>query len=165
MWGLAVFKHAKNASDLHFLCGPSLTTGRPTEHFFGLRKKSSGEYHPRRPHVGPRTGLLAFQLTRGNETHGSPSPFPLWSERTPMTVIVVATIYPEPKHRAEVITALESTIARVHAEDEGCELYALHEGEDRLVMIEKWSSPDTLTAHGKGDAFAELSKQLEGKLA
>jgi quinol monooxygenase YgiN len=81
-----------------------------------------------------------------------------------MTVIVVATIYPEPKRRAEVIAALESTIARVHAEDEGCELYALHEGEDRLVMIEKWSSPDTLTAHGKGDAFAELSKQLEGKL-
>src|SRR5450830_1284576 len=29
---------------------------------------------------------------------------------------------------------------------------------------EKRSSPDTLTAHGKGDAFAELSKQLEGKL-
>ena len=43
-------------------------------------------------------------------------------------------------------------------------MYALHESEDRLVMIEKWSSPDTLTAHGKGDAFAELSKQREGKL-
>ena len=81
-----------------------------------------------------------------------------------MSVIVVATIYPAPEYRAEVIAALESTIARVHAEDEGCELYALHEGEDRLVMIEKWSSPDTLTAHGKGDAFEELSKQLDGKL-
>ena len=81
-----------------------------------------------------------------------------------MSVIVVATIYPAPEHRTEVITAFESTVARVNAEDEGCELYALHEGEDRLVMIEKWSSPDTLTAHGKGDAFEELSKQLDGKL-
>ena len=81
-----------------------------------------------------------------------------------MTVIVVATIYPRPEHRTEVIAALESTIARVHAEDEGCGLYALHEGEDRLVMIEKWGSPDELTAHGRGDAFAELSTQLDGKL-
>lgn len=81
-----------------------------------------------------------------------------------MSVIVVATIYPAPEHRAEVIAAFESAVARVNAEDAGCELYALHEGEDRLVMIEKWSSSDTLTAHGKGDAFAELSKQLDGKL-
>ncbi len=82
-----------------------------------------------------------------------------------MTVIVVATIYPEPTHRADVIAAVESTIARVHAEDAGCELYALHEGEDRLVMIEKWTSPDALTAHGNGDAFARLGAQLEGKLS
>ena len=31
-------------------------------------------------------------------------------------------------------------------------------------MIEKWGSPDELTAHGRGDAFAELSTQLDGKL-
>lgn len=81
-----------------------------------------------------------------------------------MSVIVVATIYPAPEHRAEVIVALESTIARVHAEDEGCELYALHESEDRLIMIEKWTGSNVLAAHEKGDAFAELSQQLDGKL-
>ena len=81
-----------------------------------------------------------------------------------MTVVVVATALPKPEHRDEVIAVFESAIARVHAEDDGCELYALHEGRDRLVMIEKWASQEALAVHAKGPALVELGKGLAGKL-
>ena len=45
-----------------------------------------------------------------------------------MSVIVVATAFPSPEHRAEVIAAFEAAIAQVHDEEPGCELYALQEG-------------------------------------
>jgi quinol monooxygenase YgiN len=79
-----------------------------------------------------------------------------------MAVVVVATIRPLPDRRAEVIAALEAVIARVHAEDEGCLLYALHEGPDRLVVIEKWLTGEALAAHGRGGAITELGKRLDG---
>lgn len=81
-----------------------------------------------------------------------------------MTVVVVATIVPLPEHRDEVIAAFTETIAKVHAE-EGCELYALHQGRDRLVMVEKWASPEALGTHSKGAALAALNPQLAGKVA
>jgi quinol monooxygenase YgiN len=80
-----------------------------------------------------------------------------------MSVIVVATVTPLPEHRDAVIAAIEAAIPKVHAED-GCELYALHEGKDRLVMIEKWTSPELLQAHGQGEALKELHDAQEGKL-
>lgn len=81
-----------------------------------------------------------------------------------MTVIVVATVTPLPEHRAEVIELFEATIARVHTE-QGCELYALHEGADELLMIEKWSGAEQLEQHSSGRALADLGPQLDGKLA
>lgn len=81
-----------------------------------------------------------------------------------MSVIVVATVHPVPEHRAAVIAAFEDTIASVHAEDDGCQLYALHEGDDRLVMIEKWASQEALTSHSRGSALSELTSRLDGKL-
>lgn len=81
-----------------------------------------------------------------------------------MSVVVVATAQPKPEHRDEVIALFESVIARVHADDEGCELYSLHEGPDRLVMIEKWASQEALATHAKGPALAELTSGLAGKL-
>ena len=56
-----------------------------------------------------------------------------------MSVVVVVTAFPVPEHRAEVVAAFEAAIARVHDEP-GVELYALHEGQGRLVMIEKYGS-------------------------
>jgi quinol monooxygenase YgiN len=82
-----------------------------------------------------------------------------------MSVVVVATLYPRPENRADVVAALEDTIAVVHAQDEGCELYALHEGVDRLVIIEKWVSQDALDTHGRGSAVAELGGRLRDKMA
>ena len=82
-----------------------------------------------------------------------------------MTVVVVATIFPLPEHRADVISLYEEAIARVHAEDEGCELYALHEDAESLVMIEKWTSAEALQSHGRGAALADMRPKLDGKLA
>src|ERR1039458_2330713 len=88
-------------------------------------------------------------------------------------VVVVATIRPLPEHRAEVIAAMEKVIADVHADDDGCLLYALHEGDDRLVMVEKWSSAEALAEQSRGPALAdpprgpalaELSQALAGRL-
>ncbi len=81
-----------------------------------------------------------------------------------MSVTVVATIIPVPEHRAEVVAVFEALIPAVHANDEGCELYSLHEGEDRLVMIEKWGSLELLQAHGAGPLLKQLGADLDGKI-
>ena len=81
-----------------------------------------------------------------------------------MSVTIVATFIPIPEHRAEVIAAFEEAITSVHADDEGCELYALQEGDDRVVLIEKWASPEAIKAHSKSPALAVLVSCLEGKL-
>lgn len=80
-----------------------------------------------------------------------------------MSVVVVATIYPKPEQRDFVINAFEQAIPVVHSEG-GCELYALHEGKDRLVMIEKWSSQQALDEHSKGAALKTLTAAFQGRL-
>jgi|ERR1700691_439610 quinol monooxygenase YgiN len=81
-----------------------------------------------------------------------------------MSVVVVATAFPVPEHRAGVVAAFETAIARVHDAEPGTELYALHEGKDRLVMIEKYASQEAFAAHGGSQALAGLRADLEGKL-
>ena len=66
--------------------------------------------------------------------------------------VVVVTAFPVPEHRAEVIAAFETAIARVHGEP-GVELYTPHEGRDRLVMMEKYESERARTEHAKGAAW------------
>lgn len=82
-----------------------------------------------------------------------------------MSLVVVATLFPKPEFRNEVLQALEEVIGRVHAEDAGCLKYSLAEGPDRLVMIEKWASQDDLQAHSVSPAFQALTAALEGKMA
>lgn len=81
-----------------------------------------------------------------------------------MSLVLVATIVPKPEHRDEVIAAITDAVASVHGED-GCELYALHQAADRLVIIEKWASPEALSAHRKAPALAALGPALAGKVA
>jgi len=81
-----------------------------------------------------------------------------------MSVVVVATIVPAAEHRDEVIAAIKETIGQVHDED-GCELYALNEAPDRLIMIEKWASAEALAVHGRGANLAALNPKLAGKVA
>ena len=80
-----------------------------------------------------------------------------------MSVVVVATITPLLEYRDEVIAAFTETIPQVHAED-GCELYALHQAEDRLIMVEKWASREALATHSKGAALAAMNPKLAGKV-
>lgn len=80
------------------------------------------------------------------------------------SVVVVATVRPHPEERDAVMASFGAAIARVHAEDDGCELYALHDGGDHLVMIEKWTSRAALDAHARGGAVQELDAAVEGKL-
>jgi quinol monooxygenase YgiN len=80
-----------------------------------------------------------------------------------MSIVVVATAFPIPAHRDELIQACRAVIPRVHDEP-GVEFYALHEGPDRLVMIEKYESEQALSEHSQGDALADLMAALEGKL-
>jgi quinol monooxygenase YgiN len=81
-----------------------------------------------------------------------------------MSIVLVATFYPEKEHRDEVVAAIETSIPLVH-DEAGCEVYAMHEGADRIVMIEKWASAEELGAHGKGEALTALMAKLDGKLA
>jgi len=81
-----------------------------------------------------------------------------------MSVVVVATIVPLPEHRDAVIAAFSEAIERVHDED-GCELYSLNEAPDRLIMIEKWASPEALANHSRGVNLAALNPKLAGKVS
>jgi quinol monooxygenase YgiN len=81
-----------------------------------------------------------------------------------VSVVVVATAFPAPGFRTEVVAAFEEAIARVHDEP-GVELYALQEGPDRLVMIEKYESEDLRSRHLQGAALANLRSALQGKLS
>jgi quinol monooxygenase YgiN len=82
-----------------------------------------------------------------------------------MSVVVIATAFPVPEHRAEVISAFEAAIRRVQEEEPGLELYALHEGRDRLVMIEKYESEQARSEHLMGAPLAALRSALAGKLS
>lgn len=67
-------------------------------------------------------------------------------------VIITAVITPaEGKHEA-VREAFARMIPFVHQED-GCELYALHEGDGKFVTIEKWASEEAFQNHLKGESI------------
>jgi quinol monooxygenase YgiN len=83
-----------------------------------------------------------------------------------MAVVIVATLFPVPEYRDEVIAAIGKVQQKVHASDDDCLLYALHEGTDgRLVFIEKYTSMEAIGAHSKSPELAELVAALDGRLA
>ncbi|WP_374954263.1 antibiotic biosynthesis monooxygenase [Rathayibacter sp. AY1A7] len=67
-------------------------------------------------------------------------------------------------------TALVTGVSRrrgieVH-EEEGCELYAIHDSPDgTIVMLEKWTSGDLLDAHGAGEPVVRLNAAIRGLVA
>jgi quinol monooxygenase YgiN len=81
-----------------------------------------------------------------------------------MSIVVVVTAIPVPEHRADVIAGFEAAIARVHGEP-GVGLYALHEGPDRLVMIEKYESEQARSEHLRGAALADLRSAARHRTA
>jgi len=82
-----------------------------------------------------------------------------------MAIVIVATIYPAPEYRDEVLAAHAKAQQTVHETEDGCLLYALHEGPDgRLVMIEKYTDQAAVDAHISGAGLAALQAALAGKL-
>ena len=79
--------------------------------------------------------------------------------------IVIATFMPRSETYDEVKRVLEDVIPDVHQE-EGCELYALHEEvEGTLVLVEKWTTRELWQAHLSLDTVARIQNGLEGLLA
>ena len=81
-----------------------------------------------------------------------------------MSIVIVATFSPRADQRENVLTLLEAAVPQVHQEV-GCELYAIHQAKDELVVIEQWADKDALSAHGTGQPFTQLSASVEPLLA
>ena len=79
--------------------------------------------------------------------------------------IVIATFTPLPGEYDAVKAVLQEVIPDVHQE-EGCELYALHEeAGGTLVLVEKWTTRELWQAHLSLDTVARIQNGLEGLLA
>jgi quinol monooxygenase YgiN len=78
--------------------------------------------------------------------------------------IVIATFTPQPGHFEAVRDVLLQAIPLVHQED-GCELYALHEDVDgRFVLIEKWTTREAWRVHVGLPSVDNLHRDLTGLL-
>lgn len=82
-------------------------------------------------------------------------------------VVAIATLTPLPGKTDEVLAAMQDLVAQVHANEEGCLLYALHRHPDgeRLVMVEKYTGPEAVKAHRGSDHFKAAGAVLGGLLA
>ena len=73
-----------------------------------------------------------------------------------MPTIVTAVFTPKDGAKDALVDALSRTIPAVH-EEQGCELYAIHDAEDgTITMVEKWATRELLDAHAKGAAVAAV---------
>jgi quinol monooxygenase YgiN len=79
-------------------------------------------------------------------------------------IVVVASMKVRPELKDEVRAALIRQVERVHAEEPGALRFAAHESTDRLTLIEKWDSAESLAAHVAGEAIAEYRAVLEPAL-
>ena len=64
-------------------------------------------------------------------------------------IVVVGSFTAKPGKEADAAAALRALMVPTHAE-EGCILYALHQGADdsrRLAFVERWASRESLDAH------------------
>ena len=68
----------------------------------------------------------------------------------------------------EFETAAGPALARVRAEDKGCEMYDLFRSCDddtRFVIVESWASEADLEAHKTSPATGSMGKSLGGFIA
>jgi quinol monooxygenase YgiN len=82
-------------------------------------------------------------------------------------IVAIATLTPLPGKTDEVIAAMTGLIEQVHANEEGCLLYALHRHPDgeRLVMVEKYTGPEAVQAHRSSEHFKAAGAALGALLA
>jgi quinol monooxygenase YgiN len=81
-----------------------------------------------------------------------------------MSVIVIATLIPKPGRVQDAIDAIAGAAPLAHQEA-GCELYALHTDQAKLIMVERWTTADDLAAHAAGEAIAELNRRMGDALS
>ena len=78
--------------------------------------------------------------------------------------VVIATFTPHPEHYEQVKRVLLEVSPEVHQE-EGCELYALHEEVGgTLVLIEKWTTRELWQEHLTLDTVTRIQRGIEGLL-
>lgn len=76
------------------------------------------------------------------------------------TVVVVAIFKAAEGKLDELRAGLVEAIPAVH-EEEGCELYAIHDAPDGYIyMLEKWTSAALLDAHGVGEPVRKLGERV-----
>lgn len=74
----------------------------------------------------------------------------------------------KPGTAAEFEKAAGPALARVRAEDKGCEMYDLFRSVDddtRYVMVESWASQADLDAHKTSAAMGEVGGAIGGFIA
>lgn len=75
-----------------------------------------------------------------------------------MSLIVVATMTPQPGKLQDLTDAFEQVASAIQAEP-GCELYAIHSDGSVVVTIERWESEAALDAHMKAPSVTALLEQ------
>jgi quinol monooxygenase YgiN len=73
--------------------------------------------------------------------------------------VAVVTIHPKPGKLDEVVAMFKEEIPVVH-DQAGCELFALHTTDDRVVLIEKWADEETMRANANRPDLPAFSKRL-----
>lgn len=78
-------------------------------------------------------------------------------------VIVTAVFKAKQGHEDVVVGALKEAAAQTHAE-EGCILYALHQGAEdpcQIVLVERWRAREDLDEHLTKPYIQALGEQVE----
>jgi quinol monooxygenase YgiN len=78
-----------------------------------------------------------------------------------MAVIGLAVLLPSAEGRDAVMEALRDAAPKFHAEA-GCELYALHESGDEIVIIEKYADMASLDLHANGEPLKAMRRAMKG---
>jgi quinol monooxygenase YgiN len=84
-----------------------------------------------------------------------------------MTIVVTALVQVRPEEVDAALPILETAITATHGEA-GCISYALHrdvEDPARLVIVEKWASPEALAEHAETPHLKQLFTDLGPLLA
>ena len=80
-----------------------------------------------------------------------------------MSIVLLVEYSPVEGKKDELLEALTSGAAAVHAEN-GCEKYAFHSTKEKVYLIECWASKEELAAHAEGDAIKASRAATEGLL-
>lgn len=85
-----------------------------------------------------------------------------------MSIRLTVQLPIKPGSGAEFEAAAAPALARVKAEDAGCEMYDLFrsvDDETRYVMVESWASQADLDAHMTSPAMGDIGKALGSFIA